>query len=134
MGILLLIVAALIAGLMYYAAFKIEPHWVSKDGRRFLCTAQPVTTSGEAEGRAKETKVLVLDDGALQLEQRRAMRRRLSEMWKMVGKSPDPPRKREVYLLRHRDDLQAMDLMAIRVPSNSRAVPILDEIAERVSR
>src|SRR5215207_5076152 len=105
---------------MYYAAFRIEPHWVSKDGRRFLCNAQPVNASGQVEGRAKETKVIVLDDGALQLEQRRPMRRRVSEVWQMVGKSADPPRKREVYLLRHRDDVRAIDLMAIRVPSQSR--------------
>ena len=116
---------------MYYIAFRIEPHWASKDGRRFLCNAQPISVHGEVEGRARETRVIVRPDGWLQLDQKRRMRKRVSEVWAVSGRSPDPPPRRAVYLLRSRGDDGSAGQMALRLPSTSRAVAVLDALIER---
>lgn len=110
---------------LVWLAYRIEPHWVSKDGHRFLCNAQQLSPQGTVEGRARETRVTVLPDGSIHLATKRYMRRRQS-VWKLASKSDDPPRRREVYLLRHRDPAEGM--VALRLPSNSRAVPVLDAL------
>jgi hypothetical protein len=116
---------------MYWAAFRIEPHWVSKDGKRFLCNAQAIGPHGEIEGRARETRVIVRDDGLLQLDQKRKMRRRITEVWLVTAKSPEPPRKRAVYLLTARGEVPGTGHLAIRLPESSRAIPVLDALADR---
>ena len=116
---------------MYWVAFRIEPHWVSKDGKRFLCNAQAIGPHGEIEGKARETRIIVRDDGMLQLDQKRRMRKRITEVWTVTGKSPNPPGKRVVYLLNARDDVPGTGHLAIRLPASSRAVPVLDALADR---
>jgi hypothetical protein len=76
---------------------------------------------------------MVLPDGTLRLDRRRPMRKRLSEVWTLAGKAPDPPRKREVYVLNMLFDDGSAGQLAVRLPANSRAVPVLDEILERRS-
>jgi hypothetical protein len=121
---------AVVAGL-YYLAYRIEPHWVSKDGRRFLCNVEPITKLGVSEGRPRETRVMVLPDGSLQLDRRRPMRKRLSEVWTLAGRSPDAPPKRAVYVLNMLFDDGSAGQLAVRLPADSRAVPVLDEILAR---
>lgn len=118
----------LVVGGMYYVAFRIEPHWVSKDGRRFLCNVRPVTLRGASEGRARETWIIVRGDGTLQLDQKRRLGRRVSEIWTLTGKAPTPPPKRAVYLLRSHGDTVGDDLLALQLPCNSRAVKVLDDL------
>jgi len=121
----LLFVAAM--GGMWWGASRLEPHYASKDGRRFLCTAQEII-DGEVAGRPRETRVMVMVDGALHCSQKRMMRRSGS-LWAVVGKSPAPPRKLDIYLLREMvDGREAPGQMAIRIPRKSRVVPLLDGI------
>jgi hypothetical protein len=121
----LLFVAAM--GAMWWGATRLEPHYSSKDGRRFMCTAQEII-EGELAGRPRETRVIVMTDGALHCSQKRMMRRSGS-LWAIVGKSPAPPRKLDVYLLRElADGREAGGQMAVRIPRKSRVVPILDGI------
>jgi len=89
-----------VLGAMLFAAFKLEPHWASKDGLRFLCNTQEMLGDQPA-GRPRETQVAVLPDGSLHVSQKRNMRRRGST-WTLIGKSDSPPRKREVFLARSR--------------------------------
>ncbi len=118
---------AVVSGL-YWLSTRIEPHWVSKDGRRFMCNVQPITVQGAAEGRPRETRVIVRPDGLLQLDRRRAMRRRITEVWTVAGKSPDPPARRTIYVLNARGDDGSAGQLAVWLPSASRAVPVLDEL------
>lgn len=116
-----------VMGGMWWAASRLEPHYSSKDGRRFMCTAQEII-DGEPAGRPKETRVMVMVDGALHCTQKRMMRR-AGSLWTIVGKSPQPPRKLEVYLLREiADGRMASGQMAMRIPTKSRVVPVLDGI------
>lgn len=112
---------------LVYLAYRIEPHWVSKDGKRFMCGAQPISAAGKVEGRMRETRVIVLPDGALHLSVKRRLRRRAS-LWKVSGKSQTPPRNRQVYLLYAHGTEPEAGLVALRLPTKSRAVPVLEAL------
>jgi hypothetical protein len=116
-----------------WLAFRIEPHWVSKDGRRFLCNAQRITTGGEPETRWRETRVIVSDANRIQVDQKRFMRR-TSTFWKVASRSQDPPRGREVFLLTGFDDRGNPVMLALRLPKNSRAVGTLERALSSAAR
>jgi hypothetical protein len=117
---------AVMAGL-WWVAYKIEPHYASKDGKRFLCTAQEIV-EGQPAGRARETRVMVLDDGVLHCSQKRGLRRNGS-LWALVGKSPSPPRRLQVYVAQELLDGHALpNQLAIRLPAKSRVIPILEQL------
>lgn len=112
-------------GLMFWLANRIEPHWSTADGRRFLCMAEFMDDHGVALTGARETRVIVLPNGLLQVDQKRSFRRR-TWMMRIEARSPSPPKGRVVYLLRGRDDSDATFLVALRLPQRSRAIPVLD--------
>ena len=118
------IVAA--CGGLYYLSSRIEPHWVAKDRSRFLTTAQPIDRSGTPAGRAREVRVVVLSDGTLMVSRRSFWRTR-SGIWRVQAKAPNPPRGRQLYLLRPVPDDPMDDFLTLRVPSKSPVVGILDD-------
>ena len=56
----LLLAIAVCAGLVYLG-YRIEPHHVTKDGSRFLCTGQWISAEGDLEGRRREGVGQVLE-------------------------------------------------------------------------
>jgi hypothetical protein len=116
-----------VCGALMFLGYRIEPHYVSKDGRRFLCTGQLVSSYGEPEGRRHEVRISVLSDGVLQIDTKRGMRRTIS-MWTLEGKAAEHPKRRLVYLLRGTVSDGVTQRMTIRLPPNSRAVAILDTV------
>ena len=125
------VVPLIVVGGMYWLSFRIEPHWVSKDGQRFITTVQAITGRGEPEGRPKETRVAILTTGRLQLSQRRFVGKSLNEEWTVAGKSTTPPKRKVVYVLHAVDDDGSGGQLALKLPEDSRAVPVLDEIIAR---
>lgn len=122
-------VAALVAvGLLAWLGFRIEPHWVSKDASRFLCNGQLMSHLGEPVSRWRETRVLVDPSGQVQIDQKRFPFRRDSAMWSVTAESPDPPKGRAVFLLRGHDAAGQTQLLAIRLPTKSRAIPVLRDL------
>lgn len=122
---ILLIIA--VCCLLWYVAYRIEPHWASRDGRRFMCSAQELS-GGQAHGRNRETQITVLGDGSLQVTRKRAMRRSNS-LWKLVGKAPTPQARVQVYLAQELVDGQrTANQLAIRLPRRSRCIAVLDEV------
>lgn len=116
-----------VMGGMWWVAYRMEPHWSSRDGRRFMCTAQEIV-DGQPVGHPRETRVMVSPDGALFVTQKRLMRRKSSQ-WALIGKSPDPPRKLQVYVAEHRPEAPLPPThLAIRIPGNSRCVALLDQL------
>ena len=105
---------------LYRMTFRIESHWASKDGRRFVCQVHPIGAPGAGDGRPRETRVIVQPDGCLTLSRRRDA---VSE-WRVVGRAPTAPKHRAVYVLRPTDG--SPDQLAMRLPDTSRAVPVLD--------
>lgn len=112
---------------MLWLASRIEPHWVAKDGTRFLTTSQIIDRQGTPLGRRREMRLAIQHDGTL-LASRRSLLRSKSETFRLAGKSPDPPRRKEIYLLEpippDADGLQ----MTLRIPAGSRVVDALDAI------
>jgi hypothetical protein len=118
---------------LYYLSTRIEPHWVARDGRRMLVAAQLLDDRGTPVGRKFEARVVVIPDGMLVVGRRRMFRRRQSGWW-AHAKSPDPPRRREVYLLRPANNEIDSGLVAITLPAGSRAAPVFDALVEEDRR
>ncbi len=122
----MLVAIAICAGLLYLG-YRIEPHHVSRDGSRFLCTGQWLSAQGDTDGRKREVWVNVLPDGQLSVDVKRRLRHDVTHWW-VEGKAAKPPPRREVYVLRTINILGTTERMTIKVPSKSRAVSILDEV------
>jgi hypothetical protein len=117
---------AVLAG-MAWLGYKIEPHWVSKDGERFLCVAQVLDYSGEPLTRWKECRVAI-DHAVLRVDQKRRLRRPLTTYWKLEAESAEPPRRKVVFVGRRRTDDGIDELISFRMPAKSRATVKLREL------
>ena len=125
----LFLAIAFCAGLLYLG-YRLEPHHVSKDGSRFLTTGQWLTPQGGTDGRQREVWVTVLASGQLQVDVKRRMRHDVT-LWAIEGKVPNPPPRREVYVLHSADALGGAQRMTIKLPAKSRAVDALDNALAR---
>ena len=128
-----LIIAILVCAGLLYLGYRIEPHHVSKDGRRFLCSGQWLTADGETEGRRREVWVRLESNGQLRVDVKRRLRHDVTHWW-IEGKAPNPPHNRTVYALRSINVLGGVERMVIQVPAKSRAVPVLDAVLADTSK
>jgi hypothetical protein len=124
--------AVVVCGGLLYLAHRIEPHWVAKDGTRFLTTAQPIDRTGTPTGRTREVRVLLLTDGTLMVS-RRSVWRTQSGVWRVQAKAPNPPRGKQLYLLRPVPDDPMDDLVILRIPTNSRIAQTIDALVPALS-
>lgn len=123
----LLAVGAVCAGMLYLAS-RIEPHWVSKDQRRFLTVAQEIGQDRLPLGRKHEVRVYLEPDDEALLIRRRSMVRPGSGIWHVHAKSAAPPKGREVYFLKRDASDSGVGQMALRFPARSSMIPRLDEL------
>lgn len=113
---------------MLVAAYRMEPHWASKDGERFIARVQALGPHDTPDGAWREMRFLV-DGGSLIVGSRGFRGSRLRGHYNVIAKSPNPPRKRSIYVL------SGPQRVLLRLPENSRAVPHLErQLAERISR
>jgi hypothetical protein len=119
-----------VVGGLYYLAFRIDPHWASKDGRRFICHGQLVDRHGNTLQTWREFRFEVIDDKRIRGRRRSRWTRRNEGVWRVAAKSDNPVKKREVYLLASAES-DNTDQMAIRLPASSRAVPVLEAMRLR---
>lgn len=113
---------------MLVAASRMEPHWASRDGQRFISRVQALGQHDVPEGPWREMRLLV-DGNSLIAGSRGFRAARLRGHYVVIAKSPDPPRKKAIYVL------SGPQKVLIRLPDNSRAVPHLDAmLAARISR
>jgi hypothetical protein len=124
-NVFLMVLALAGCAALWYVAYRIEPHYASKDGRRFLCIGQWVSAHGDPEGRKREVRIIVLPEGQLRMDVKRRMRHTFS-VWSIEGKAVEPPPRRAVYVLRG-NAVGGTQRMTIQLPSKSRAVAVLDE-------
>ena len=117
-----------VCGGMIYLANRIEPHWVAKDGRRFMAVAQDIDQFGQPSGRKREVRVHVEPDEDALFIRGRSMLRPSSGIWTVHGKSPKPPRGRIVYVLKKSSGDSAFDTMMLRFPEKSRMIPRMEEL------
>jgi len=115
---------------MLYLANRIEPHWVAKDRQRFLTSAHELDQFGLPMGRKHDVRVHVdPDSDALVIRRRSIVRGSGSGVWYVRAKSPQPPRGREVYVLKSASD-NAAPAMALRFPKKSKMLPRMDELLD----
>ena len=108
------------AGLAW-AAFMLEPHWSSKDGHRMMTQAQLMEPSRALPGRWREVRVTVID-GNLIVTSRGLQAIKLRGTYVMTGKSPTPPKNKQIYVL------QSEQTLLVRIPNSSRSIPVLDAL------
>ena len=114
-----------------WLAYRMEPHWASKNGRRFICTAQLLDSKGQPLTKWRETRVILGTSNQAQVDQKRMMRR-TTTFWRVARRSDDPPRGKEIFLLDGFDENGAPAMLALRMPKKSRAVePLIEAMAKR---
>ena len=113
-----------IVGLLAWLGWGLEPHWAAKDGRRFMCRMQLVPLDAHERTRWHDVKVSV-DEGELFVFARSRRAGDLRGTWRVVGAVDDPAKRRRIFELRNRND----DAASLRVPQNSRCVPVLNQLA-----
>lgn len=105
-------------------ALLMEPHWASKDGKRFICRAQLITGPTEPPGRWREVRGYLEGDRVV-VRARSPLGGSLSGTWSMHSRGDIDRRKRYVYVLtRDSDNAQ----LALRIPEGSKARPAFDEL------
>jgi hypothetical protein len=125
--VLWIVIPVLACAGMLVLAHRIEPHWVAKDGARFLTTTQVIDGRGETVGRRREMRFVIQPDGTL-VASRRGLVKTSSQTFTVGAKSPNPPRGRALYLLDSLPPDADGRRVAIRVPATSRVVPALDRM------
>jgi hypothetical protein len=114
---------AIVAG-MWFVAYRMDPHWVSKDGERFIANAQLMDHHGNTLGGWREYRFEVLSDGHVASRRRSRYVPRDSRVWRVRARSDGTSPKKTVFVLG--EDDAAGEMLAVRVPTSSRAVPVLD--------
>ena len=120
----LIVITVVLIALVALAALRIEPHWCSKDGQRMIARAQLLPDHHQPSPTWNEVRLFVDEDNILV----RTRGRRASDLrgeYKVVGKSPSPPKKREIYILKGDKDV------CVRIPTDSRAIATFEEMLSR---
>ena len=113
---------------MLVVAHRIEPHWVAKDGMRFLTMSESVDRFGTVIGRRREVRGTVLPDGGLMIAHR-SLLRSSGKVFRVQAKSPNPPNGREMYVVEQVPPPADGSMLVLRLPANSPMVPVLDRLA-----
>jgi hypothetical protein len=105
---------------MFWLAAAMEPHWCSRDGSRFTCRVQEIDAAGRAVSRWYDARAEVQGD-SVAITKKVLMRSGDSlDPRHVAARSDRAPGRRAIYLLDGRP------MLAVRVPSTSRAVSRLD--------
>jgi hypothetical protein len=149
-SVLSFIAVVAVCAALWWFAYKLEPHWVSRDGQRVVCYGQALDKHGAAQGRWRELRVSKVKSNTVEVRVRRGslvvdryakgsgislagdiVRRRgkRPSYWRVVGQTPDPPRKKVVYLLNSPNDQELPEMLAIRLPANSKSIPMLESVS-----
>lgn len=112
---------------LFYVAYMLEPHWVAKDGARFLTTAETIDHEGKVVTRRREVRGTIMNDGLIMLGKRTMLRTRTT-LWRLVGKQPVVRRGRLRYVLDTVPRDEFGEQLVLRVPARSRLVPRLDAL------
>jgi hypothetical protein len=124
---IILTVAACVA--LYWLAWRVEPHYSSRDGRRFLTTGQFIDADGEPEGRFREFRAAVIANDIIEVSRRRNLAR-ATATYRLIARAPNLSRKRVVYVLQATDPGALGDQLALRLPPSSRTTALLDSILQ----
>ena len=132
---------------MLWLSVKLEPHWVSKDGSRLICYGQGLTRAGMPVGRWRELRIMRVSDEAVEVRPRRGSLTaepntanvgvknwitragRKPSYWRVSGRTESTSKRKVVYMLVSCSDPEAPDMLAVRMPATSKAVPMFEALA-----
>jgi hypothetical protein len=126
MELLVLLATIAVGGAVIWLAFRIEPHWASKDGRRFICRGQLVDDRGNTHGRWNEYRFRITPDGLVAGARRSMFSHSAGDGWRVMARSDAAPRGKAIFLLQ--DPVDTHNMIALRLPAKSRAVEVLDDL------
>jgi hypothetical protein len=124
---------------MLWLARRIDPHWVAKDGRSFTCRLQPIRLPGAmvnanddrqatlSDGRWRNGRGVVIDDRVVVSSRRATVGQQPLRHLSVIGRGTDPPKRQVTFLLGGDPNYLVM------IPASSRAVAVLDSIADRTA-
>jgi hypothetical protein len=127
MSILWFVIGVAACAALLYLAYVIEPHWVAKDGSRFLTTSETIDHQGKVVSRRREVRGTIMSDGLLMLGKRSMLKTR-SSLWRIAGKAPERKRGRLLYILDTVPPDPMGEQMILRIPSSSKLVPRFDAL------
>jgi hypothetical protein len=110
-----------VCGGLFWLLSRHEPHWSSKDGRRMIARIQALGPQDHPEGTWKEVRILV-DGDHLVVSAKGPRASKMRGRYRPIAKSPNPPTKREIYIL------QGETRVLLRIPSTSRAIVVIDSL------
>lgn len=119
-----------VMGALAWFAFWNEPHWVSKDGRRFTCRVSELDPHTGQPGRWRERHAMLEEDATVRLGGKPSLRSMtrgagsgevIGEPLRVLARAGEN-RRFVLYLL------EGVPVRTLRVPHGSRAVPALDAI------
>jgi hypothetical protein len=132
-----ILAAAACAGLLYLS-YRIEPHFVSKDGKRFMATMQTLGQHDVPDSRIREVRGRFLDDGLIRFDQKQSVRR-TSTNWRVLERSPLQAKGKVIFTVAQvsgpDNDLERgaasgpARRAALRLPASSTLIAQLDELA-----
>jgi hypothetical protein len=151
-SVLLFLAVVAVCGLMLWASYRMEPHWVSKDGERMICYGQGWSRTGQTSGRWREVRVSMVRVDTVEVRPRRGslaerhadradggrttmgsaatnvLKKRgpRASYWKVVGKADTTLRNKVIYVLDGNHDDGMPQMLAIRIPAKSKAIPMLE--------
>lgn len=120
-------VIAVLVGLLMLVN-RIEPHWAARDGRQFISRAQVIDARGLPHGRWHDYRFVIGDDGIIEARRRGTIGLRPRSHWRAEARAEELQRRRAIYVLRAETD----EMLAVRIPPDSRAATALDELINRV--
>ncbi len=127
MSILWFVLGVAACAALLYLAYAIEPHWVAKDGSRFLTTSETIDHEGKVVSRRREVRGTIMNDGLIMLG-KRSMLKTHSSLWRVAGKAPEIKRGRLLYILDTVPPDPMGEQMLLRVPRSSRLVNRFDAL------
>ena len=119
----IVVLSAAMVGLSILA-LRLEPHWSSKDGERFICRAQLLDARHQPVGRWREVRGQVEGEDIV-VRTRSLVSRHIAGRWDVSARGVVDVRERRVYLLR---SMESDHQLALRMPGNSHTVPLLDAL------
>jgi hypothetical protein len=116
-------------GLLLWLSRRIEPHWVSRDGQQFTCRVAELYPERGEVGPWSEARVAINGDNGVTVAVKPKLlrlpgHRSPIRLFRVAGRADSDRKGLVVYLLTGEQQ------MALRVPKRSRAVAMLDELAD----
>jgi len=116
--------------LLLWLARRIEPHWVSKDGQQFTCRVAELYPDRGEVGPWSEARVAINGDDALTVAVKPKLlrlpgHRSPIRVLRVAGRADSDRKGLVVYMLTGPEAQ-----MALRIPKRSRAIAMLDELAD----